>query len=174
MRPASARKLMVVCAASVGSLGILNASGGSAASAAQGNGKTTQYSSSSFHVSAILEGAALHHTFVPAGATVPETETLSDPDDITRLGGELFVGFQNGVGPQGQASTDGNLDSTVVELSLTGHVIGQWDVGQDGRRHGRRCLGWSDCHGQRRCQFGPLHHPTARAIRCERDHQVQL
>jgi hypothetical protein len=119
---------MVVCAASVGSLGILNASGGSAASAAQGNGKTTQYSSSSFHVSAILEGAALHHTFVPAGATVPETETLSDPDDITRLGGELFVGFQNGVGPQGQASTDGNLDSTVVELSLTGHVIGQWDV----------------------------------------------
>jgi hypothetical protein len=38
------------------------------------------------------------------------------------------VGFQNGVGPQGQASTDGNLDSTVVELSLTGHVVGQWDV----------------------------------------------
>lgn len=27
-----------------------------------------------------------------------------------------------GVRPQGQASTDGNLDSTVVELSLSGKV----------------------------------------------------
>ncbi len=58
----------------------------------------------------------------------PQAEALSNPDDITRLGNDLFVGFQNGVGPQGQASTDGNLDSTVVELSLTGHVLGQWDV----------------------------------------------
>jgi hypothetical protein len=62
------------------------------------------------------------------GSAVGKTEPLSHPDDITRLGDDLFVGFQNGVGPQGQASTDGNLDSTVVELSLTGHVIGQWDV----------------------------------------------
>jgi hypothetical protein len=59
---------------------------------------------------------------------VTKTETLTDPDDITLLSDELFVGFQNGVGPQGQASTDGNLDSTIVELSLTDHVMGQWDV----------------------------------------------
>jgi hypothetical protein len=73
-------------------------------------------------------GSSLHHSFTPAGKTVTKTEILSDPDDITRLGDDLFVGFQNGVGPQGQASTDGNLDSTVVELTLSGHVIGQWDV----------------------------------------------
>jgi hypothetical protein len=53
---------------------------------------------------------------------------LSDPDDITRLGDVLFVGFQNGVGPQGQPSPAGNLDSTVVELGLNGHAIAQWDV----------------------------------------------
>ena len=76
----------------------------------------------------VLDGASLHHTFIPAGTTTPKTEALSNPDDITRLGNDLFVGFQDGVGPQGQASTDGNPDSTVVELSLTGHVVGQWDV----------------------------------------------
>ncbi len=30
------------------------------------------------------------------------TEPLTDPDDITLLGNDIFVGFQNGVGPQGQ------------------------------------------------------------------------
>ena len=124
----SARKLTVLCAASIGSLGILSASGGSIAGAAQGDGNTSQYSLPPFHVSAILEGASLHHTFVRSGTVTLQTEALSDPDDITSLGDDLFVGFQNGVGPQGQASTEGNLDSTVVELSLTGHVVGQWDV----------------------------------------------
>jgi hypothetical protein len=119
---------MVLGGVMVGSLGVLNPLGSSIAGAAPGNGDTGQYSSPPFHVSTILEGASLHHTFVPTGTSTHKTEGLSDPDDITRLGDELFVGFQNGVGPQGQASADGNLDSTVVELSLTGHVTGQWDV----------------------------------------------
>ena len=55
-------------------------------------------------------------------------EALTQPDDITKLGSHLFVGFQNGVGPQGQASTTGNLDSTIVEFDLRGHEVGQWDV----------------------------------------------
>jgi len=84
--------------------------------------------SHSLHVSEILLGGSLHHSFTLAGSTLVKVEALSNPDDITRLGDELFVGFQNGVGPQGQASPDGNLDSTVVELTLSGHVIGQWDV----------------------------------------------
>jgi hypothetical protein len=29
----------------------------------------------------------------------------------------LFTAFQNGVGSQGEPSTDGNLDSTVVEFN---------------------------------------------------------
>jgi hypothetical protein len=59
---------------------------------------------------------------------VTHTEALSNPDDISQWGNDLFIGFQNGVGPQGEASSDGNRDSTVVELSMTGHVLAQWDV----------------------------------------------
>src|ERR1700722_4267301 len=125
----SVRRLTVLCAASIGSLSMLSAAGGSIAGASPGSDNTTsQHPSSSFHVAVVLEGASLHHKFLPAGTVTPQSEALSDPDDITRLDNELFVGFQNGVGPQGQASTDGNLDSTVVEFSLTGQVLGQWDV----------------------------------------------
>jgi hypothetical protein len=82
----------------------------------------------SFEVRQILSGMSLRHSFTPGGTTAIKTEPLSDPDDITRLGDDLFVGFQNGVGPQGEASPDGNLDSTVVELTLTGHPVAQWEV----------------------------------------------
>jgi hypothetical protein len=51
------------------------------------------------------------------------TEALADPDDITDLNGSIYVAFQNGVGPQGQASTTGNLDSTVVELNAAGAAV---------------------------------------------------
>ena len=53
---------------------------------------------------------------------------LTLPDDITAMGGDLFTAFQNGVGPQGQPSTDGNTDSTVVEFTPGGHVVQQWDI----------------------------------------------
>jgi len=64
----------------------------------------------------------LVHT-TPAGR-----ERLSEPDDITALGDDIFVAFQNGVGPQGQASTTGNKDSTVVEFNRSGKALDQWDV----------------------------------------------
>ena len=76
----------------------------------------------------ILSGNLLTHSFAAAGTTTMSSESLSDPDDITRLGPDIFVGFQNGVGPQGQASQSGNLDSTVVEMTAAGQVIGQWDI----------------------------------------------
>ena len=44
------------------------------------------------------------------------------------LGGNLYVGFQNGVGSQGEASISGNLDSTLVEFTPAGSVVKQWDV----------------------------------------------
>jgi len=81
-----------------------------------------------YEVRQILSGVSLRHSFRPAGTSAVKTEPLTDPDDITRLGDDLFVGFQNGVGPQGQASSDGNLDSTVLELTLAGHPVAQWDV----------------------------------------------
>lgn len=82
----------------------------------------------SFHVSQILLGSSLHHTYTVSGSTVFHTETLTKPDDISQWGDDLFVGFQNGVDPQGGASSDGNMDSTVVELTMSGHVINQWDI----------------------------------------------
>ena len=81
-----------------------------------------------YNVSAILSGTTLHHSYTKAGSGKLYSEALTQPDDITQVGGELFTGFQNGVGPQGQASTDGNRDSTVVEFTESGSVVGQWDV----------------------------------------------
>ncbi len=81
-----------------------------------------------YHATAILSGMSLHHSYQQAGSPVWHSEPLTQPDDITRIGGDLFTGFQNGVGPQGQASTDGNRDSTIVEFTLNGTVVNQWDL----------------------------------------------
>lgn len=79
-----------------------------------------------FQVRQILNGARLHHSYVAGGSR--KTEALSSPDDLTVLGHHIFTAFQNGVGPQGQASTDGNTLSTVVEFTASGHVVRQWDI----------------------------------------------
>ena len=76
----------------------------------------------------VLAGSSLHHTFTVSGKTITATETLTSPDDITSLGPDIFVGFQNGVGPQGQPSTDGNTDSTIVEMTTLGKKVAQWDI----------------------------------------------
>ena len=81
-----------------------------------------------YSVRQILSGKSLHHWYTRAGSRVRHSEPLTQPDDITLLNGHLFTGFQNGVGPQGQASPDGNRDSTIVEFTLNGHMIRQWDV----------------------------------------------
>lgn len=84
--------------------------------------------SPSYDVRQILSGQSLHHWYTKSGSSKWYGERLTKPDDITTAGGYLFAGFQNGVGPQGQASTDGNRDSTIVEFTRTGHVVRQWDV----------------------------------------------
>jgi hypothetical protein len=81
-----------------------------------------------YRVRQILNGMKLRHTFIPVGSAKPRSEPLADPDDITVLGRHLYTAFQNGVGPQGQASTDGNTDSTVVEFTAAGQVIRQWNI----------------------------------------------
>jgi hypothetical protein len=81
-----------------------------------------------YDVRQILSGQSLHHWYTRAGSRTPHRESLTKPDDITAIGGYLFTGFQNGVGPQGQASTDGNRDSTIVEFAPNGTVIHQWDI----------------------------------------------
>ena len=69
-----------------------------------------------------VNGATITHT----GPNGPEP--ISQPDDITYLAGHIFVGFQNGVGPQGQPSASGNTRSTIVEFNRHGQVVDQWDV----------------------------------------------
>src|SRR5580692_5633328 len=64
----------------------------------------------------------------PPGRWPRRSEALADPDDITVLGQDLYTAFQDGVGPQGQPSADGNTDSTVVEFTAAGRVIRQWDI----------------------------------------------
>lgn len=68
------------------------------------------------------DGAATLHLLASGAAST------SQPDDLTMLGGHLFVAFQNGIGPKGQPSTAGNVDSTVVEYPLGGHRVRSWHL----------------------------------------------
>ncbi|MGO9782502.1 MAG: hypothetical protein ACLPKE_24405 [Streptosporangiaceae bacterium] len=111
----------VVAAALAVPVGILSAGAASAAPAHGG-------SAPSFTVTRIASGQSLTHWFMPAGSSKWQHEHLTSPDDITVLQDRLYVTFQNGVGPQGQASTDGNLDSTIVEFTLSGREVRQWDL----------------------------------------------
>jgi hypothetical protein len=54
----------------------------------------------------------------PSGASIP--------DDIARLDGHLFVGYANGVGPNGEANAGGGSSSTVVQYNDDGSVANQW------------------------------------------------
>ena len=90
--------------------------------------RVRQFPAQHYRVRQILNGAKLRHAFVPAGTAQRRSEPLSSPDDITVLGHHIYAAFQDGVGPQGQASPDGNTDSTVVEFTAHGSVIQQWDI----------------------------------------------
>jgi hypothetical protein len=109
----------VVAAGLLGTAGCSSSSSSSASASA---------SSKTLTVKQIAFGTTLKHTFQPGGKGAPRTEHLIQPDDIVTLGGNLYVGFQNGVGSQGEPSGSGNLDSTLVEFTPAGSVVKQWDV----------------------------------------------
>ncbi|MGH2910223.1 MAG: hypothetical protein ACRDK8_13110, partial [Solirubrobacteraceae bacterium] len=59
--------------------------------------------------------------------------SVTQPDDITKLGSDIFVGFQNNVGPQGEpvpagSPGAGNRQSTIVEFSSTGSTVAKWQI----------------------------------------------
>ncbi|MGD3112170.1 hypothetical protein [Streptomyces sp. YGL11-2] len=54
--------------------------------------------------------------------------SLSSPDDIALLGGNVFVAYQNGVGAKGEPSSSGQTASTVVEYTQQGHKVAQWNL----------------------------------------------
>jgi hypothetical protein len=76
----------------------------------------------------IVLATTLSHSFRPNGKGATRTESLSQPDDIAALGGNIYVGFQNNVGSQGEVAPSGNLDSTLAEFTPTGTIVKQWDV----------------------------------------------
>src|ERR1700722_4305747 len=89
---------------------------------------SAQTANPTYNVRTILSGKSLHHWYYKSGSNKRHSEPLTQPDDITRIGNDLFTGVQNGVGPQEQASADGNRDSTIVEFTLSGVVVNQWDI----------------------------------------------
>jgi len=101
---------------------VVAAIAGSASALASGRSSQSAAAASEFTNRVFATGAKIVH-MTPRGR-----EAISAPDDITYLGGHIFVGFQNGVGPQGQPSTMGNKKSTIVEFTLNGRVVDQWDV----------------------------------------------
>jgi hypothetical protein len=112
-RPATALQIAMVMVLLALSLG----AGGALAAGLHGFPRPGVFTNQVF-----FNGSRLDHD-APGGS-----ESLTQPDDITSLGGHIFVAFQNGVGPQGEASPTGNLSSTVVELSLSGQPLAQWDI----------------------------------------------
>ncbi len=124
MLPTTRQAAKILAAAAVIPASLLIAGTAMAATAAP----AAAHPAARFAVRPILFGSKLHHTFVLAGSTKRRSEPLTQPDDITHMGHDLFTAFQNGIGPQGQASPDGNTDSTIVEFTTAGQVIRQWDV----------------------------------------------
>jgi hypothetical protein len=119
LRPKRAR---LIAAGSVASLALLATAPGALAHVHHHGRRDGHHTSSQFAAQVFVSGAGITHPI--AGGREP----ISQPDDITHLGDDIFVGFQNGVGPQGQASPSGNTDSTIVEFNLSGHELAQWDV----------------------------------------------
>ena len=128
MRMSSVRSLTVASLAALALCAVALVGAGSPASASAGPDASWHRGGGPLTAHTILAGGSLQHSFTVAGTSTVSSEPLSGPDDITLLGRDIFVGFQNGVGPQGQASPSGNLDSTVVEMTLRGQPVAQWDV----------------------------------------------
>ena len=127
MLPSARRAAAIIAAAAAlpASLLVAGAMTGPAAAAALPRGTAH---GPAYQSRVILNGADLRHTFIPAGKKTARTEALSSPDDVAVLGHDIYTTFQNGVGPQGQPSPDGNTDSTIVEFTIGGHVVRQWDL----------------------------------------------
>jgi hypothetical protein len=117
----------VVAAGLLGAAGC-SSSGSSSTSSSSSPSASASASTNGLTVKQIVLGTTLHHSYQPNGKGAAATESLAQPDDIVALGGNLYVGFQNGVGSQGEVSPSGNLDSTLVEFTPAGSVVKQWDV----------------------------------------------
>lgn len=118
-RRAPGRFIAVSVAASIVSVGWVVAAG--AGTPTPSKASSALPVTGSYAVMTVLSGSSLSH---PVGNG---SEPVSGPDDITDLGGMLFVGFQNGVGSMGEPAGS-NTASTLVEFAPEGAVVHQWDL----------------------------------------------
>lgn len=68
---------------------------------------------------------------VPAGFAarlVAQGTGVTGPDDLVTLDGNLYVGYQNGVGTMGEPAPSGTTASTLVEYRPDGHQVAQWSL----------------------------------------------
>ena len=83
-------------------------------------------------LTAPVAGASSHHPGSDAAQSVQVfaagSATQFGPDDVTALGRNVFVAWQNGVGPDGSPSASGATASTIVEYTPAGVVLGQWSI----------------------------------------------
>ena len=121
-RPASARRATIGVLVMVAAITAVAALAAGAGARSPHRSVAATSAAGSFRNRVFASGAGITHS------TVNGRQAISQPDDITYLNGHIFVGFQNGVGPQGQASPTGNRDSTVVEFDLHGRRLNQWDI----------------------------------------------
>jgi hypothetical protein len=127
LRTASWLAAAVVAAGLLGAAGCSSSSSNSSTSSSPSSNSSSS-ASNGFTVKQIVQGTTLTHSYQPDGKGAAKTESLTQPDDMVTLGGNLYVGFQNGVGSQGEVAPSGNLDSTLVEITPAGSVVKQWDV----------------------------------------------
>ncbi len=84
-------------------------------------------------------GSAVLTTQLPASARIttqgPQlsvfaagTTTMYGPDDVTKLGDHIFVAWQNGIGPSGEASPSGATTSDVTEFTEQGSLLATWAI----------------------------------------------
>jgi hypothetical protein len=52
--------------------------------------------------------------------------SLSQPDDISTMHGDIFAAWQNGVGPMGEPAPGGGTTSELVEYNTSGGIVNQW------------------------------------------------
>jgi hypothetical protein len=116
------------CSGSTISSSTSSAASSSTAAASSTANASASATSNAFSVKQIVQAGTLKHGYQPDGKGGSKTESLTQPDDIVTLSGNLYVGFQNGVGSQGEVSVNGNLDSTLAEFTTSGTLVKQWDV----------------------------------------------
>lgn len=75
---------------------------------------------------ALVAAPAVFNATVASAGTTPFSAPAGaiGPDDLTQLGGALWVGYQNGIGADGSPSAGGATDSTVAGFTLSGAPTG--------------------------------------------------